>query len=134
MKATLKIIPVICDVPPYHTPKEKQLVLSKQFQNEYRIYRVTKSWRPYRFFDLESVKPSEFRAYDKILSAPIDELFQIGCECVDGHTLPLSPDDWEYALEKIGKEIVEIEIKEHKDIEDDVMDGIWNYPICKIIK
>lgn len=143
MKAILKIFPVICDVPPYHVPKEKQIVVSKQFQDFYRLYRVTKSWRPYRFYDLESIKPSEFRSYDKILSVPIEELFQIGCEYwyrypfpIDrGSVLrqvPLTPDDWEYAITKIGEE-VEIEIYEHKEIEDDAMDGIWNYPICKII-
>lgn len=134
MKAILKIFPVICDVPPYHVPKEKQLVVSKQFQEQYRLYRVSKSWRPYRFYDLESVKPSEFRSYDKILSVPIEELFQIGCECIDGQIITLSPDDWEYALEKIGKEFVEIEVSKYKEIEDNATDGIWNYYMCKIVK
>lgn len=140
MKATLKILSLEdCQknhIPPFHTPKENQIVLCKQFQDKYRIYKITKCYNRYRCFDIEVLSHNEFHTYNTILSTPIAELHKIFCEYTDGGKLfkmPLSPDDYEYGLSKIEQK-VEIDFKFHKDLEDDIMDGIWNYPICKIIK
>jgi len=146
MKALLKILSIndchINLIPPFHTPKKDQIVLCKQFQEDFQIYKIVKVWTGH-FFDLEVLSSNEFRTYNTILSVPFSELHQIFCEYVDGKTLfkiPLCPEDYEYGLSKIGQDFllikmeseVEIEFKFHKDLEDDIMDGIWNYPMGKI--
>lgn len=115
---------------------ENQIIVSKQLRNEYRAYRITKVWKPYHFYDLESLTPSEFNSYDKISSVHIEEMCMIGCEYMGGwgiFKMDLLLDDYEYALTQIGKE-VEIEIKSFAVIEKNNKYTSWNYPICKIIK